>query len=148
TREDPQHEFGRQLQRVLPLAALEPREPLRGAARSARSARARLALPALPRSSLSRCHAPTPSLSRAVDLAISASTSSRCAILFANAAPPDEIGGGPPTALTSPPDRFLLIVSRGNTKLATYLQGHFAGDTTVQVLVDRRHGERRQQTVE
>jgi len=68
--------------------------------------------------------------------------------LFANAAPPDEIGGGPPTALTSPPDRFLLIVSRGNTKLATYLQGHFAGDTTVQVLVDRRHGERRQQTVE
>ena len=68
--------------------------------------------------------------------------------MFANAAPPDEIGGGAPTALTSPPDRFLFIVSRGNTKLATYLQGHFAGDTTVQVVVDRRHGERRQQTAE
>jgi len=64
--------------------------------------------------------------------------------LFANAAR-DEIGGGAPTTLTSPPDRFLFIVSRGNTKLATYLQGHFAGDTTVQVVVDRRHGERRQQ---
>src|SRR5262249_39020954 len=87
----------------------------------------------------------TPSLSRAVDLAISASTARACAILFANAAP-DEIGGGAPTALTNPPDRFLLIVSRGNTKLATYLQGHFAGDTTVQVVVDPRHGERPQQT--
>src|SRR5262245_37737720 len=146
--EDPQHEIGRQVQRVLPLAALETREPLCGGARSARPARARSALAALPRSTLPRCHAPTPSLSRAVDLAISASTTRACAILFANAAPPHEIGGGAPMALTSPPDRFLFIVSRGNTKLATYLQGHFAGDTTVQVVVDRRHGERRQQTAE
>jgi hypothetical protein len=66
--------------------------------------------------------------------------------LFANAVPPDEIGEGALTALTSQPDRFLFIVSRGNTKLATYLQGHFAGDNTVMVVVDRRYGERRQQT--
>jgi len=29
--------------------------------------------------------------------------------------------------------------------LANYLQQHFKGDTTVQVVIDRRHGERRQQ---
>jgi hypothetical protein len=51
-------------------------------------------------------------------------------------------------ALTSPPDRFLFIVSRGNTKLASYLQNHFTGDTTVRVVVDRRHGERRQRSAD
>jgi len=51
-------------------------------------------------------------------------------------------------SLTSPSDRFLFIVSRGNTKLASSLQQHFTGDTTVQVIVDRRHGERRQQSAE
>jgi hypothetical protein len=49
-------------------------------------------------------------------------------------------------ALTSPPDHFLFIVSRGNIKLANYLQNHFTGDTTVRVVIDRRHGERRQRT--
>lgn len=51
-------------------------------------------------------------------------------------------------ALTRPPDRFLFIVSRTNTKLASYLQQHFTGDTTVRVVIDRRFGERRQQTAE
>ena len=51
-------------------------------------------------------------------------------------------------ALTSPSDRFLFIVSRGNAKLASYLQNHFTGDTTVRVVVDRRHGERRQRTAD
>ena len=41
-------------------------------------------------------------------------------------------------------NRFLLIVSRGNEALASYLQQHFKGDSTVQVMVDRRQGERRQ----
>ena len=41
-------------------------------------------------------------------------------------------------------NRFLLIVSRGNEALASYLEQHFKGDSTVQVMVDRRHGERRQ----
>jgi hypothetical protein len=68
--------------------------------------------------------------------------------LFSDAASREEIGGGTPTALTSPPDRFLFIVSRGNTKLASYLQNHFTGDATVQVVVDRRYGERRQQTTD
>jgi len=68
--------------------------------------------------------------------------------LFADAAPREEIGGSASTTLTSPPDRFLFIVSRGNTKLASYLQNHFTGDDTVQVVVDRRHGERRQQTTD
>jgi hypothetical protein len=68
--------------------------------------------------------------------------------LFADAAPREETGGGSPTDLTSPPDRFLFIVSRGNAKLASYLQHHFTGDATVQVVVDRRHGERRQQTAD
>ena len=40
-------------------------------------------------------------------------------------------------------DRFLLIVSRGNEALASYLEQHFKGDSTVQVMVDRRQGERR-----
>ena len=40
-------------------------------------------------------------------------------------------------------NRFLLIVSRGNEALASYLAQHFKGDSTVQVMVDRRHGERR-----
>jgi hypothetical protein len=42
------------------------------------------------------------------------------------------------------PDRFLLIVSRSNEELANYLQQHFKGDGTVQVVLDRRQGERRQ----
>jgi hypothetical protein len=33
-------------------------------------------------------------------------------------------------------------------KLASYLQHHFTGDTTVRVIVDRRHGERRRQTAQ
>jgi hypothetical protein len=41
-------------------------------------------------------------------------------------------------------NRFLLIVSRGNEALASYLEQHFKGDSTVQVMVDRRQGERRQ----
>jgi hypothetical protein len=41
-------------------------------------------------------------------------------------------------------NRFLLIVSRGNEPLASYLEQHFKGDSTVQVMVDRRHGDRRQ----
>jgi hypothetical protein len=41
-------------------------------------------------------------------------------------------------------NRFLLIVSRGNEPLASYLEQHFKGDSTVQVMVDRRQGERRQ----
>jgi hypothetical protein len=68
--------------------------------------------------------------------------------LFADATPREPIGGGASTALTSPPDRFLFIVSRGNAKLASYLQNHFSGDATVQVVVDRRHGERRQQSAD
>ena len=48
------------------------------------------------------------------------------------------------TALTSTPDRFLLIVSRGNEELANYLQQHFKGDSTVQVVIDRRQGDRRE----
>lgn len=48
------------------------------------------------------------------------------------------------TALTSTPDRFLLIVSRGNEELANYLQKHFKGDSTVQVVIDRRQGDRRE----
>ncbi|MGH7302446.1 MAG: hypothetical protein ACRELZ_04090 [Candidatus Rokuibacteriota bacterium] len=68
--------------------------------------------------------------------------------MFADAAPREETGGGAPTALTGSPDRFLFIVSRGNAKLAGYLQKHFAGDATVQVVVDRRHGQRRQQTAD
>jgi hypothetical protein len=66
--------------------------------------------------------------------------------VFADAAPRE--GGIAPTALTSPPDRFLFIVSRGNAKLASYLQKHFTGDTTVRVVVDRRHGERRRQSAD
>jgi len=50
--------------------------------------------------------------------------------------------------MTSPPDRFLFVVSRSNTKLAHYLQQHFPGDTTVRVVIDRRHGERRQRTTD
>jgi len=65
-----------------------------------------------------------------------------------DAAPPEAIGRGAPTVLTSPPDRFLFIVSRSNVKLASYLQNHFSGDATVQVVVDRRHGERRQQSTD
>ena len=41
-------------------------------------------------------------------------------------------------------NRFLLIVSRGNEALANYLEQHFKGDSTVQVMVDRRQDERRQ----
>ena len=41
-------------------------------------------------------------------------------------------------------NRFLLIVSRGNEALATYLEQHFKGDGTVQVMIDRRQSERRQ----
>lgn len=52
--------------------------------------------------------------------------------------------GGSPTAPTSTPDRFLLIVSRGNEELANYLQQHFKGDGTVRVVIDRRQGDRRQ----
>jgi hypothetical protein len=66
--------------------------------------------------------------------------------LFADAG--DAIGGDAPMALTSPPDRFLFIVSRGNAKLASELQHHFTGDTTVQVVVDRRYGERRQRSAD
>jgi len=68
--------------------------------------------------------------------------------LFADATSREPIGGGAPTALTSQPDRFLFIVSRGNAKLASYLQNHFSGDATVQVVVDRRYGERRQQSAD
>jgi hypothetical protein len=45
--------------------------------------------------------------------------------------------------VTATPDRFLFIVARSNEKLASYLQQHFKGDATVQVVIDRRHGERR-----
>ena len=134
--EDPQDEVGRQMKRGFPLAALEPGQPLSGGTTNALSAL----------SSLPRCHASTPSLSCAVDVTISASIGRAYAILFADAVPREEIVGGAPTALTGSPDRFLLIVSRGNAKLANYLQNHFTGDATVQVVVDRRHGERRQQT--
>ena len=41
-------------------------------------------------------------------------------------------------------NRFLLIVSRGNEALASYLEQHFKGDSTVQVMIDRRQGERRE----
>ena len=41
-------------------------------------------------------------------------------------------------------NRFLLIVSRGNEALASYLEQHFKGDSTVQVMLDRRQGDRRQ----
>ena len=41
-------------------------------------------------------------------------------------------------------NRFLLIVSRGNEPLASYLEQHFKGDNTVQVVLDRRQSERRQ----
>ena len=51
-------------------------------------------------------------------------------------------------SLTSPPERFLFIVARNNSKLASYLQQHFSGNTTVQVVVDRRFGERRQRAAE
>ena len=50
--------------------------------------------------------------------------------------------------MTATPDRFLFIVSRGNPKLARDLQQHFHGDSTVEIVVDRRYGERRQQAVE
>ena len=60
----------------------------------------------------------------------------------------DAVGDGAPLSLTSPSDRFLFIVSRGHAKLATSLQQHFTGDTTVQVIVDRRRGERRQRLAE
>jgi len=66
--------------------------------------------------------------------------------LVADAAAHDETGEGTLLSLAGPPDRFLFIVSRGNVKLASYLQQHFTGDTTVRVIVDRRHGERRQQS--
>jgi hypothetical protein len=45
--------------------------------------------------------------------------------------------------VTATPDRFLFIVARSNEKLASYLQRHFKGDATVQVVIDRRYGERR-----
>lgn len=67
--------------------------------------------------------------------------------MFADAAPRDGINRGRPLALRSTPDRFLVIVSRGSAKLSGYLQNHFSGDATVQVIVDRRYGERRQQSV-
>jgi hypothetical protein len=66
---------------------------------------------------------------------------------LADAAPRDGIDRGGPLALRSSPDRFLVIVSRSSAKLSGYLQNHFSGDTTVQVIVDRRYGERRQQSV-
>ena len=50
------------------------------------------------------------------------------------------------TGSVGAPDRFLVIVSRRSSKLAGYLQNHFSGDATVQVVVDRRFGERRQQS--
>jgi len=68
--------------------------------------------------------------------------------LFADAGRHDETGEDASLTLASPPDRFLFIVSRANVKLASYLQHHFTGDTTVRVIVDRRHGERRQQTAQ
>jgi hypothetical protein len=54
------------------------------------------------------------------------------------------LSAGVTYALTSTPDRFLLIVSRGSEELANYLQQHFKGDGTVRVVVDRRQGNRRQ----
>jgi hypothetical protein len=48
--------------------------------------------------------------------------------------------------MSATPDRFLFIVARNNEKLANYLQLHFRGDTTVLVVIDRRHGERRRGT--
>ena len=68
--------------------------------------------------------------------------------MFVDASPREAIGGGAPTALTSQPDCFLFIVSRTNAKLASYLQKHFSGDATVQVVVDRRYGERRHQSTD
>jgi len=40
--------------------------------------------------------------------------------------------------------RYLLIVVRGQLSLYDYLTRNFAGDEKVQVLLDRRRGERRQ----
>ena len=51
-------------------------------------------------------------------------------------------------SVTTPPGRFLFIVSRSNAKLAGELQQHFSGSPSVQVVVDRRFGERRQQTAD
>ena len=41
--------------------------------------------------------------------------------------------------------RYLFIVSRPHSALYEYLLGRFAGDKNVQVILDRRLGERRQQ---
>ena len=51
-------------------------------------------------------------------------------------------------SVTTPPGRFLFIVSRGNAKLASELQQHFSGSASVQVVVDRRFGERRRQSAD
>jgi hypothetical protein len=41
--------------------------------------------------------------------------------------------------------RYLVIAARGHSDTYGYLQRQFAGDDAVQVLVDRRHTERRRQ---
>ncbi len=40
--------------------------------------------------------------------------------------------------------RYLIIVAKDQPGLCDYLKRSFAGDESVQVLVDRRQGERRQ----
>src|SRR6266849_2047560 len=73
TGEHPEDEVGGRMMSGFPLAALESGQPLSGRAMGALTAL--LTLP--------RCHAPTPSLSCGVDLAISALSGRACAILFA-----------------------------------------------------------------
>ncbi len=49
----------------------------------------------------------------------------------------------------SPPEekvRYLLIVAHDAPELCDYLRQNFAGDSKVQVLLDRRRGERRKRT--
>lgn len=40
--------------------------------------------------------------------------------------------------------RYLLIVARSQPDLSHYLKNNFAGDEKVEVILDRRRGERRQ----
>ena len=42
--------------------------------------------------------------------------------------------------------RYLLIVARNQPDLWRYLKGNFAGDEKVEVILDRRRGERRQRS--
>jgi hypothetical protein len=44
--------------------------------------------------------------------------------------------------------RHIVVVSRNEPQLYGYLSEMFAGDPTVQVILDRRFGDRRQRTEE